>query len=127
MSAQTPSSELEAALVASLEDDSHDALYLAMATGEIVIPQMGKAPPEQEVMLPFVERLGMVYALVFSSHERLAESDLEPRDVVTMRGDKLAQAWPRHEDVWLAIDPGTDHGAALSPASVRRLASFTGG
>lgn len=127
MSAETPTSELEAALVATVDQDEQDALFLALATGEIVLPQMGTTPPDQEIILPFIDRLGRHYALAFSSRQRLAEFGLDPQDVVMMRGDRLAQAWPRYEEVWLAIDPGTEHGAALSPGSVRCLSSYTGG
>lgn len=124
MSSESPASALEVALTATLGQGEQDALFLALATGEIVLPQMEEDPAGEGLTLPYIERMGTRYALVFSSRQRLAEFGLDPHGVVTMRGDQLAAAWPQDEEIWLAIDPGTDHSAALSPQSVRELAAL---
>lgn len=124
MSSENPPSDLEVALEATLRQGEQDALFLALATGEIVVPHMAGDPSGEGLTLPYVERMGTRYALVFSSHRRLHEFGLEPYDVVTMRGDQLAAVWPQDEEIWLAIDPGTAHGAALSPESVRELTTL---
>ncbi len=54
----------------------------------------------------------------------MTDFGLEPRQVVTMRGDLLATAWPDDEGMWLAVDPGSEHTVTLAPDDVRKLASL---
>ncbi|SNR34878.1 SseB protein N-terminal domain-containing protein [Haloechinothrix alba] len=126
MSDDTPATGLEAALAATAGQDIDDALLLTLAVGEFAVPNMSADPERDELTLPFIERLGIRYALVFTSRQRVEEFGLESYEVVTMTGELLGAAWPLDEDVWLAIDAASDHGAMLSPEKVRSLRSMAG-
>lgn len=87
------------------------------------IPEGAEAPPEGMIGLPVVEQDGTQYVPVFMSEETLVGAGADPATAVSIPLAQLAAGWP-DDDLWLAVDPGTDGGLALPPDVVRALPGF---
>lgn len=120
MTAENPS--IESALSALQEQDDQAGFLQALAHGEVIVPQLESAG--SDVQLPYVEEQGTRYVVAFSSEQRLADSGIDAESSVSMRGAELSAAWPSEDELWLAINPGTDQGVALPPDAVRALSSL---
>lgn len=116
---------VESALAALEEQEDQSGFLQTLASGEVVLPQMEPVDPEEGMKLPFVEQEGTRYVLVFSSRQRLDDSGIEPQDTVTMSGGQLGSVWPEGEELWLAINPGSERSVALPPDAVRSLPSMS--
>lgn len=122
MTADNPTPDVEVAL-SDLQERNDQANFLqTLANAEVVVPQLESAG--SDVQLPFVEQDGTRYVVAFSSEQRLADSGIDAEGSVTMRGAELSSAWPTEEELWLAINPGSEHGVALPPDAVRALAAM---
>lgn len=117
----TPSPDIESALTELHEHNDQAGFLQSLAAGEVVLPQMELTQPEEGVKLPFIEQEGTRYVLAFSSEQRLTESGIGAASSIAMRGAELGAAWPQGEELWLAINPGSEEGATLPPDAVRAL------
>ena len=89
------------------------------------VPEGAEAPPEGMIGLPVVEEDGTSYVPVFLTEETLVGAGADPATAVSIPLAQLAAGWP-DDDLWLAIDPGTEGGLALPPDVVRALPGFQG-
>lgn len=123
MAAENPTPNVESALATLSEEDDQAQFLRILAEGDILLPQLEPVDPEEGMKLPFIEQEGTRYVLVFSSQERLTESGIEVQDTVTMSGGQLGASWP-DEELWLAINPGSEQSVAVPPDAVRALPSM---
>lgn len=123
MAAENPTPNVESALTSLSEQDDQAEFLRILAEGDVLLPQLEPVDPEEGMKLPFIEQEGTRYVLVFSSQERLTESGIEVQDTVTMNGGQLGASWP-DEDLWLAINPGSEQSVAVPPDAVRALPSM---
>lgn len=127
MAADNPRPDVESALTSLTEESDQRDFLETVAAGEIVLPQMqANDDPEGGVQLPYVEQEGTNYVLAFSTQQRFTESGIEAEGTVTVNGAQLASAWPDDEELWLAINPGSEQSVALPPDAVRALPSLAG-
>lgn len=123
MAAENPTPNVESALTSLSEQDDQAEFLRILAEGDVLLPQLEPVDPEEGMKLPFIEQEGTRYVLVFSSQERLTESGIEVQDTVTMNGGQLGASWP-DEELWLAINPGSEQSVAVPPDAVRALPSM---
>lgn len=116
--------DINDALNSLREDGDQTSFLYALATGEVLVPQMEPTGETEGVRLPFIEQEGTRYVLAFSTQERLTQSGVEAEHSVPLRGAELGASWPQGEDLWLAIDPGTEQGVTVPPDAVRALPSL---
>ena len=100
-------------------------LAASMALVPQEIPDGAERPPEGTLALPVIEQDGTSYVPVFTSEEALVSAGADPGQAVEMPVAQLAASWP-DEDLWLAVDPATDHGLTLPPDVVRLLPALMG-
>jgi len=89
------------------------------------VPEGAEPPPEGTVALPVIEQDGTQYVPVFTSQEALVSAGADPDQAVSVPVAQLAAGWPA-DDLWLAVDPSTDHGVTLPPDVVRMLPQLVG-
>ena len=89
------------------------------------VPEGAEPPPEGMVALPVIEQDGTQYVPVFTTEEALVSADADPDKAVAVPVAQLAAGWPA-EELWMAVDPATDHGLSLPPDVVRMLPSLVG-
>jgi hypothetical protein len=89
------------------------------------IPADVEPPPEGVIALPVIEQDGTEYVTVFTSEEALASAGADPASAVQVPIAQLAASWP-DGDLWLAVDPATEHGLTLPPDVVRALPGLVG-
>jgi hypothetical protein len=89
------------------------------------IPDDVEPPPEGAIALPVIEQDGTEYVTVFTSEEALVSAGADPQSAVQVPIAQLASSWPEG-DLWLAVDPATDHGLTLPPDVVRALPGLVG-
>lgn len=123
MAANNAAPDLEAALAAASERGDHAGFLRILAVGTVVLPQLRPLDQAGDLRLPVVERDGVRYILAFTSQRRLADSEVEAAETVSATGRQLGASWPTDEDLWLAINPGSELGVALPPDAVRALAA----
>ena len=103
------------------------ALLEALASSIALLPQENlpqeEAPPEGSIAIPVIEQDGTQYVPVFTSAEALAAAGADPGPAVQLPLAELAASWPS-QDLWLAIDPGSENGITLPPEGVQALAAF---
>lgn len=122
--AEENTGDVESALTTLTEQEDQTGFLRALASGDVVLPQLEPVDPNEGMKLPYIEQEGTRYVLVFSSQDRLSESGIEAEDTVTMSGGQLASAWPDEEELWLAINPGSEQSVAVPPDAVRALPSM---
>ena len=89
------------------------------------VPEGTEPPPEGTLALPVIEQDGTHYVPVFTSQEALVSAGADPDQAVPVPVAQLAAGWPA-DDLWLAVDPATDHGVTLPPDVVRMLPQLVG-
>jgi len=111
----------------STSTPDEQALLRDLATSIALLPQDGMAdgetPPEGSIALPVIEQDGTQYVPVFTSEETLREAGADPAPAVRLPLAELAASWPA-DDLWLAVDPGSEGGLTVPPAAVQALAAF---
>lgn len=127
MAAENPNPNVESALSTLGEQDDQTDFLQTLAEGEVVLPQMEPVDPDEGMKLPFIEQEGTRYVLVFSSQDRLTESGIEAQETVTLSGGQLGAAWPEEDELWLAINPGSEASVAVPPEAVRAMSSMREG
>jgi hypothetical protein len=104
-----------------------DAVMRAVATSEVVVPQTPLAPgeeaPEGSLSLPVIEQDGTQYVPVFTSQTVMQSAAPDLGDAVSVPAAQLGANWPSDE-LWLAVNPGTEDGLTLPPDAVRSLPSY---
>lgn len=124
MADDNTSPDVESALSNLSEQDDQAGFLRTLAAGEVLLPQMEPVDPEEGMKLPYIEQEDTRYVLVFSTEDRLNESGIEVHDTVTLSGGQLGAAWPDEEELWLAINPGSEQSVAVPPDAVRALPSM---
>ena len=103
------------------------ALLEALASSIALLPQENlageDAPPGGSIAIPVIEQDGTQYVPVFTSAEALTAAGADPGPAVQLPLAELAASWPS-EELWLAINPGSEDGITLPPEGVQALAAF---
>lgn len=116
--------DIEAALAAAREFDDQSGFLRILAIGKLILPQLQPLEPGVGWRLPSIDRGDARYVLAFSSQQRLADSGVQAAQTVTATGGELGATWPQDEDLWLAINLGSEQSVALPPDAVRALPSM---
>ena len=130
MTAPYPHGEqTEAVIAAGMASGDTDAVMRAVAVSEVVVPQVADAAgqddlPDGSISLPVIEQDGTSYVPVFTSESTMAAAAPDIQDAVSVSAAELAANWPS-DDLWLAVNPGTEDGLTLPPDAVRSLPGYT--
>lgn len=79
--------------------------------------------PDGSISLPVIEQDGTSYVPVFTSEATMAAAAPDIEDAVSVNAAELAANWPS-DDLWLAVNPGTEDGLTLPPDAVRSLPAY---
>ena len=128
MTAPYPQGEqTEAVIAAGMAAGDTDAVMRAVAASEVVVPQTAEASetdlPDCSISLPVIEQDGTSYVPVFTSESTMAAAAPDIDEAVSVSAAELAANWPS-DDLWLAVNPGTDDGLSLPPDAVRALPDY---
>ena len=128
MTAPYPQGEqTEAVIAAGMAAGDTDAVMRAVAASEVVVPQKAEASetdlPDGYISLPVIEQDGTSYVPVFTSESTMAAAAPDIDEAVSVSAAELAANWPS-DDLWLAVNPGTDDGLSLPPDAVRALPDY---
>jgi len=119
VSTSAPGSEAEA-----------EALFQSLATSIALLPQNGVAdgetPTDGSIAIPVIEQDGTQYVPVFTSEAALEAAGADPAPAIQLQMAELAANWPS-DDLWLAVNPGSEDGLTLPPEAVQALATFASG
>ena len=118
---------LEAEIAAGMAAGDTDTVMRAVARSQVVVPQAvapDSALPEGSISLPVIEQDGTSYVPVFTSEATMASAAPDVEDAVSVDAAELGANWPSDE-LWLAVNPGTDEGLTLPPDAVRSLPDYT--
>ena len=130
MTAPNPQGEqIEAAIAAGMAAEDTAAVMRAIATTEVVVPQAAGAEsdlPDGSISLPVIEQDGTSYVPVFISETTMAAAAPDIEDAVQVNAAELGANWPS-DDLWLAVNPGTEDGLTLPPDAVRSLPTYVDG
>ena len=129
MTAPYPQGEqTEAAIAAGMAAEDTESVMRAIAMTEVVVPQAGGSDdgglPDGSISLPVIEQDGTSYVPVFTSEATMAAAAPDIEDAVSVNAAELAANWPS-DDLWLAVNPGTEDGLTLPPDAVRSLPTYT--
>lgn len=119
-------SSSEAAIAAGIAAGDDEAVMRAVAGSEVVVPQPAGAQDELDegsLSLPVIEAEGTSYVPVFTSEDAMKQAAPEVEEAVTVEVAELAANWPE-QDLWLAVNPGTDEQLTLPPDAVRALPAY---
>ena len=128
MTAPYPQGEqTEAVIAAGMAAGDTEAVMRAVAASEVVVPQTAEASetdlPDGSISLPVIEQDGTSYVPVFTSESTMAAAAPDIDEAVSVSAAELAANWPS-DDLWLAVNPGTDDGLSLPPDAVRALPDY---
>lgn len=111
------------------EQAQTQAVLQSLAASTALLPQEvpdgAEPPPQGTVALPVIEQDGTTYVPVFTSQEALVSAGADPQQALAVPVAQLAAGWP-DDDLWMAVDPSTDHGLTLPPDVVRMLPQLVG-
>jgi hypothetical protein len=114
----------EATIAQGMAAGDTEAVMRAVATSEVVVPQAAAAPgeeqPEGALSLPVIEQDGTQYVPVFTSEATMSTAAPDLDGGVTVPAAQLGASWPSDE-LWLAVNPGTEGGLTLPPDAVKSL------
>jgi hypothetical protein len=118
----------EAAIAAGMATGDTDAVMRAVASSEVMVPQAGEAgdAADGSLSLPVIESDGTSYVPVFTSESTMNEAAPDIEDAVTVPAATLGANWPS-DDLWLAVNPGTEGGLTLPPDAVKSLPVYADG
>ncbi len=101
-----------------------------LATSIVLLPQEATPDdqdlPESSIALPVIEQDGTQYLPVFTSEEGMAAAGADPATALRMPLAELSANWPG-DDLWLAVDAGSENGLVLPPELAQTLAGFAAG
>jgi hypothetical protein len=119
-----PTQQTESAISAGMAAGDTEAVMRAVATADVVVPQAGGAgqdkAPDGAISLPVIEQDGKSYVPVFTSEDTMHAAAPDIEDAVSVSAAELGANWPS-EELWLAVNPGTEDGLTLPPDAVRSL------
>jgi hypothetical protein len=117
-----------AAIAAGMASGHTDAVMRAVASSEVIVPQAAEADdaPDGALSLPVIEQDGTSYVPVFTSEASMHEAAPDIDDAVTVAAAALGANWPS-DDLWLAVNPGTEGGLTLPPDAVKSLPVYADG
>jgi hypothetical protein len=122
--------QTEAVIAAGMASGDTESVMRAVATAEIVVPQAPSADadgvPDGSISLPVIEQDGTSYVPVFTSESTMATAAPDIEDAVSVNAAELAANWP-DDELWLAVNPGTEDGLTLPPDAVRSLPTYVDG
>lgn len=122
--------QTEAVIAAGMAAGDTESVMRAVATAEVVVPQAaGTDPsgvPDGSISLPVIEQDGTSYVPVFTSESTMATAAPDIEDAVSVKAAELAANWP-DDELWLAVNPGTEDGLTLPPDAVRSLPAYVEG
>lgn len=125
--ANQPGQLVESAIAAGMAAGDTEAVMRAVAGSEVVVPQAAEVTPEvleqESISLPIIEQDGTSYVPVFTSQRAMNEAAPDIEEAVTVAAAELAANWPS-DDLWLAVNPGTEDGLTLPPDAVRSLPAY---
>ena len=121
--------QTESAIAAGMAAGDTEAVMRAVATSDVVVPQTGAVgsegpAPDGSISLPVIEQDGTSYVPVFTSESTMAAAAPDIDDAVSVSAAELGANWPS-DDLWLAVNPGTEDGLTLPPDAVRSLPVYT--
>jgi len=118
----------EAAIAAGMASGDTDAVMRAVAGSEVMVPQAAETAdaPDGALSLPVIEQDGTSYVPVFTSLASMNEAAPDIDDSVTVPAAALGANWPS-DDLWLAVNPGTEGGLTLPPDAVKSLPVYADG
>ena len=120
--------QTEAVIAAGMASGDTESVMRAVATAEIVVPQAPSTDadgvPDGSISLPVIEQDGTSYVPVFTSETTMASAAPDIEDAVQVSAAELGANWPS-DDLWLAVNPGTEDGLTLPPDAVRSLPTYT--
>jgi hypothetical protein len=118
--------QTESAIAAGMAAGDTEAVMRAVAASDVVVPQAGGegAAPDGSISLPVIEQDGTSYVPVFTSETTMASAAPDIDDAVSVSAAELGANWPS-DDLWLAVNPGTEDGLTLPPDAVRSLPVYT--
>jgi SseB protein N-terminal domain len=118
---------VETAIADGMASGDTDAVMRAVASIEVMVPQTGGAAdgmPDGSLALPVIEQDGTSYVPVFTSEATMNQAAPDIDDAVSVPVAALGANWPSDE-LWLAVNPGTEGGLTLPPDAVKSLPSYT--
>jgi hypothetical protein len=117
----------EAVIAAGMASGDTESVMRAVAGAEVVVPQAAGTDadgvPDGSISLPVIEQDGTSYVPVFTSEATMAAAAPDIEDAVSVNAAELAANWP-DDDLWLAVNPGTEDGLTLPPDAVRSLPTY---
>jgi hypothetical protein len=117
----------ESAIAAGMAAGDTEAVMRAVAASDVVVPQAGgpaENVPDGSISLPVIEQDGTSYVPVFTSESTMNEAAPDIEQAVSVSAAELGANWPS-EDLWLAVNPGTEDGLTLPPDAVRSLPVYS--
>lgn len=121
--------QAETAIAAGMAAGDTEAVMRAVAAIEVVVPQASAndgAAPDGSISLPVIEQDGTSYVPVFTSEAAMSQAAPDIEDAVTVSAAELGANWPS-DDLWLAVNPGTEEGLTLPPDAVKSLPVYSNG
>ena len=119
--------QTETAIAAGMAAGDTEAVMRAVAASDVVVPQAGgadPAAPDGSISLPVIEQDGTSYVPVVTSETTMATAAPDIEDAVSVSAAELGANWPSDE-LWMAVNPGTEEGLTLPPDAVRSLPVYT--
>lgn len=117
---------VEAAIAAGMASGDTDAVMRAVASIEVMVPQAGGSAddtPGGGLSLPVIEQDGTSYVPVFTSEATMNQAAPDIDGAVSVPVAALSANWPSDE-LWLAVNPGTEGGLTLPPDAVKSLPGY---
>ena len=102
-----------------------DAVMRAVASIEVMVPQTGGSEdlPGGSLSLPVIEQDGTSYVPVFTSEATMNQAAPDIDGAVSVPVAALSANWPSDE-LWLAVNPGTEGGLTFPPDAVKSLPGY---
>jgi SseB protein N-terminal domain len=117
---------IESAIAAGMAAGDTEAVMRAVASIEVMVPQTGAIDgdaPDGAMSLPVIEQDGTSYVPVFTSEATMNKAAPDIGGAISVPVAALGANWPSDE-LWLAVNPGTEGGLTLPPDAVKSLPSY---
>jgi SseB protein N-terminal domain len=117
---------IESAIAAGMAAGDTEAVLRAVASIEVMVPQTGGPTddmPDGALSLPVIEQDGTSYVPVFTSEATMNQAAPDIDGAVSVPVAALSASWPSDE-LWLAVNPGTEGGLTLPPDAVKSLPGY---
>ena len=126
MASANGTAPVESAIAAGMASGDTDAVMRAVASLEVMVPQTGASgddTPDGTISLPVIEQDGTSYVPVFTSQATMNQAAPDLDGAVSVPVAALGANWPSDE-LWLAVNPGTEGGLTLPPDAVKSLPGY---